>query len=95
MHTDEVVEFPPVHWYPLYTWQTEEHPSPSTTFPSSQGSVNNKPSPHIYIHILAFVMLPPLQLKPVSREHVEEQPSPFIRLPSSQGNVKRIPSPQI
>jgi len=29
----------PTHWKPTSTWQTEEHPSPSSALPSSQFSI--------------------------------------------------------
>lgn len=46
-----VVDEPPLQVKSVYTWQVEEHPSPSIKFPSSQPKLNSLPSPQIYKQI--------------------------------------------
>ena len=72
----------------------EEQPSPLLRFPSSQGKVKTRPSPHISEHVEIWIKEPPEHEKPVYYWQIEEHPSPSNVFPSSHSSLTKIPSPQ-
>jgi len=89
---------PPVQVHPLMLpVQSERHPKPFSSVPSSQTSpVTQKPSPQIGVQTL-FAPSVIVQVYLDSRVQVLEHPSKLTKFPSSQASPLRVflmPSPQ-
>lgn len=99
LQTLAVVIEPSVQLQLVSTTHTDEQPSPSFVFPSSQKPLEGNgtfPSPQISTQELAVEESPKVQVQLVSTEHVLDQPSLLSRSPSSQypaTGVTTRPSP--
>ena len=86
------------HVQPVSIVQVEEQPSPLFVFKSSHPSpIVSIPSPQVYVHVDAEVVVPPVQLHPdTGPVQSALHPSLLFKFPSSQTSVNIFfPSPQI